>query len=83
MPNRSRGLQSASSGSHSLEVERRLTTSELDIERVAEATESHGKKLVLHERLIMGLFYAIGALAAGKMGDVADILLRLTKALKP
>lgn len=63
----------SSTPSHSNEVEKRLTTSEITI-------QSHGVRLTALERMLMGIIYAIGVLSAGKAGDVADLLLNILKA---
>jgi len=65
----SHGLQTPS---HSNEVERRLTRSEMSI-------EAHAARITVLERMLMGVIYAIGALSAGKTGDIVDALLSLLK----
>ena len=61
------------SPSHSIEVEKRLTTSEITL-------ASHAVRLTALERMLMGILYAIGVLSAGKAGDMADLLLSILKA---
>jgi hypothetical protein len=66
--------------SHSNEVEHRLTVVETGQEAVEETIASHAKRITFLERLLQGLIYAMGALAAGKSGDAVDTLISLLKA---
>ena len=59
--------------SHSNEVERRLTQTET-------AIESHAGRITVLERMLMGVIYALGALTAGKTGDLAELVLSALKA---
>lgn len=59
--------------SHSNEVERRLTQTET-------AIESHAGRITVLERMLMGVIYALGALTAGKTGDLAELVLNVLKA---
>ena len=74
------GYSRLQSQSHSNEVERRLTRIEISHEQTTDDIEAHHKRITLLERLHMGILYTIGALAAGKTGDVAEFVLAILKA---
>lgn len=66
--------------SHSNEVENRLTVGEVERSQIEETLESHDKRITFLERMLQGIIYAVGALTAGKSGDLVDILVSLLKA---
>ncbi len=66
--------------SHSNELENRLTVGEVKRSHIELTLEAHNKRITFLERMLQGLIYAIGALTAGKSGDLVDILLSLLKA---
>lgn len=66
--------------SHSNEVENRLTVGEVERGQIEETLEAHDKRITFLERMLQGLIYAVGALTAGKSGDIVEILLSLLKA---
>lgn len=66
--------------SHSNQVENRLTVGEVEREQIEETLEAHDKRITFLERMLQGIIYAVGALTAGKSGDIVEILLSLLKA---
>ncbi len=66
--------------SHSNEVENRLTVGEVERGQIEETLEAHDKRITFLERMLQGIIYAVGALTAGKSGDIVEILLSLLKA---
>lgn len=68
--------------SHSTEVENRLTIGEVERNHIEEALEAHDKRITFLERMLQGIIYAVGALTAGKSGDIVDLLLSILKAAK-
>lgn len=65
---------------HSNQVENRLTIGEVERDQIEETLEAHDKRITFLERMLQGLIYAIGALTAGKSGDLVDVLLSVLKA---
>jgi len=66
--------------SHSNELENRLTVGEVERSHIESTLEAHNKRITFLERMLQGIIYAIGALTAGKSGDLVDILLSFLKA---
>lgn len=66
--------------SHSNEVEGRFVRLEIGKEQTDEELEAHHKRITFLERMLQGILYAIGALAAGKTGDLAEFILAILKA---
>lgn len=66
--------------SHSNHVENRLTVGEVEREQIHEELAAHDKRITFLERMLQGIIYAVGALTAGKSGDLVDILLSILKA---
>ena len=65
--------------SHSNEVEGRFVRLEIGKEQTDEEIEAHHKRITFLERMLQGILYAIGALAAGKSGDLAEFVLTILK----
>lgn len=65
--------------SHSNEVEGRFVRLEMGKAQTDEEIEAHHKRITFLERMLQGLLYAIGALAAGKSGDLAEFVIALLK----
>lgn len=65
---------------HSNEVEKRLTIGEVEREQIEETLEAHDRRITFLERMLQGIIYAVGALTAGKSGDLVDVLLSILKA---
>lgn len=69
--------------SHSNEIERRLTAVEVMQEERRSSNEDRHKKhetrLTYLERMLQFLIYAVGALAIGKSGDIADLAIGILK----
>lgn len=65
---------------HSNEVENRLTVGEVEREQIEETLEAHDRRITFLERMLQGIIYAVGALTAGKSGDLVDVLLSILKA---
>lgn len=61
---------------HSNELEHRLTK----VEMLGLTIDTHGKRITVLERTSLAVIYAIGLLAAGKSGDVSDLILAILKA---
>jgi hypothetical protein len=74
MPNRSTGLQHPSP-SHSNEVERRLTTGEVETVHLRRSLTDHHDRISYLERAVQGLIWATSLLASGKSGDIVDLIL--------
>lgn len=66
--------------SHSNMVENRLTIGEVERQQIEETLEAHDRRITFLERMLQGIIYAVGALTAGKSGDLVDVLLSLLKA---
>ena len=74
--------QSTASG-HSLEVERRLVETDLNLRHFQEdqdgINERHDQRITSLERMFQVLLYAVGVLATSKGGDLADLILSILK----
>lgn len=72
--------------SHSNEVERRLTESEIKIEDHDERLDRHSSRLTWHERALQGLalalWFVVQGSAQGKVPDIAELLLSLLRGAK-
>ena len=74
MPNKSTGLQNPSP-SHSNEVERRLTTTEVRSDHHQLSLSAHHDRISYLERAVQGLVWATSILASGKSGDLVEMML--------
>ena len=72
--------------SHSNELERRLTT--VEVTQLERQTTNDGRWIAIETRLsylekvVQGLIYAIGALAASKSGDIVETAAQVLKTIK-
>ena len=61
--------------SHSNEVERRLTTGEVETIHLRRSLTDHHDRISYLERAVQGLIWATSILASGKSGDLVDLIL--------
>jgi len=74
MQRNSTGLPNPSP-SHSNEVERRLTTGEVETVHLRQSLTDHHDRISYLERAVQGLIWATSVLASGKSGDIVDLIL--------
>lgn len=60
---------------HSNEVERRLTTGEVEVIHLRRSLTDHHDRISYLERAVQGLIWATSVLASGKSGDLVDLIL--------